>query len=164
LNATIMIVFSEPVDGGTLNASSVQLLRGSTSVAGTMSLLQGSGTAAAFIPTVPLDANTDHHLVVSQAVRDLDGEALEADVTVQFTTGTGQQTSVATVSVLPDSAELLIGSQFQFTETARDAQGNVLAGLPVTWTSGDSLVATVSTTGLVTAAEGSPPFRRKSMG
>jgi len=33
LNAAIVIVFSEPVDGRTLNSSAVQLLRGTTPVA-----------------------------------------------------------------------------------------------------------------------------------
>jgi hypothetical protein len=155
LNASLVIVFSEPIDAATLNASSVQLLRGTTPVAGTVGLLQGSATAAVFIPAAPLAASTSYELIVAQAVQDLSGDALKADATVQFTTGTGGQGSVATVSVVPSSAELLIGSQSQFTATAKDAQGNVLPGLPVTWTSGNPAVVTVSATGLATAqAEG----------
>ncbi|MBK8650086.1 MAG: Ig-like domain-containing protein, partial [Gemmatimonadetes bacterium] len=37
------------------------------------------------------------------------------------------------------------------TATVRDAQGNVLTGRPVTWSSSTPAVATVSTTGLITA-------------
>jgi hypothetical protein len=40
LNASVVIVFSEPVDASTLDAASVQVLRGTTPVAGAVSLLQ----------------------------------------------------------------------------------------------------------------------------
>ena len=155
LNASMVIVFSEPVDGSTLNASSVRLLMGTTSVAGTVNLLAGTATAAVFIPAAPLDASTDYQLIVTPAVRDLGGEALEAGVTVEFTTGTTLLGPVASVSVQPQpdtvTSVFPIGTQYQFTATARDAQGFVVTGHPVTWTSDNPAVATVSVTGLVTA-------------
>jgi alpha-tubulin suppressor-like RCC1 family protein len=165
LNASVVIVFSEPMNAATLNPSSVQLLRGTTPVAGTVSLLEGTATAAVFTPDAALDANTDYQLVVTQAVRDLDGDALAADTTVEFTTGTVLAGSVASVSVAPDSLEVLVGTQFQLTAVATDSQGLPLSGRPITWTSGDALVATVSATGLVTArAEGYTSIEAESEG
>ena len=59
--------------------------------------------------------------------------------------------AVATVTVEPSSATLPVGGTQQFAATARDAQGQPIAGATVTWSIADSLpVATVSTSGLVT--------------
>lgn len=59
---------------------------------------------------------------------------------------------VATVEVAPATGELLIGQTVQLGAVTKDAQGNALSGRPVTWTTSDAAVATVSGTGLVTAA------------
>ena len=59
--------------------------------------------------------------------------------------------AVATVTVAPSSATLAIGATRQLTATLRDANGNVLTGRTVTWTTSGSGTASVSTTGLVTA-------------
>ncbi|MBK7832773.1 MAG: Ig-like domain-containing protein [Gemmatimonadetes bacterium] len=61
------------------------------------------------------------------------------------------QRSVASVNVTVNSAPLIVGQTTQATATVRDAQGNVLTGRPVTWSSSTPAVATVSTTGLITA-------------
>ena len=135
----------------------MQLSRGTTPLAGTVSLLQGSATAAVFTPAAPLEASTAYQLVVTQAIRDLDGDALAAGATVEFTTGTMTVGPVAWVSILGDTLglEAPVGSQFQLTAIARDSQGLLVTGRPIAWTSGDPTVATVSATGLVTAmAEG----------
>src|SRR5207237_8405141 len=60
LNASLVVVFSEPVDKTTLTGTSVQLFRGTSSIPGTLTLLQGSGSAAAFTPAAPLDPDADH--------------------------------------------------------------------------------------------------------
>ena len=58
----------------------------------------------------------------------------------------------ATVTVTPANPTLTaIGATQQLTATARDASGNALSGVSYTWSSSDATVATVSTTGLVTA-------------
>jgi Tol biopolymer transport system component len=158
LNAAMVIVFSEPVNGNTVNSASVQLFRGSTPVAGTVSLLSGTATSAVFAPAAPLDANADYRLTVTRAVRDLQGDPLTAADTVGFTTGTLVAGPVASVSLglNSDTATVVaLGSRFQLTATARDAQGFEVVGLPVTWGSSDPTVLSVSATGLVTAlAEG----------
>lgn len=57
---------------------------------------------------------------------------------------------VATVAVTPVTATVLIGATQQLTATLKDEQGVTLTGRQVTWTSADTAVATVSTTGMVT--------------
>lgn len=59
--------------------------------------------------------------------------------------------SVASVSVTAPQTALAVGETSQYSAVTRDAQGNLLAGRPVTWASSLPAVATVSTTGLVTA-------------
>jgi uncharacterized protein YjdB len=58
---------------------------------------------------------------------------------------------VAAVSVTPASAALTVGQSAPLTATATDANGNVLSGRGITWSSGNSAVATVSAQGLVQA-------------
>lgn len=58
---------------------------------------------------------------------------------------------VATVSVTPSSATLVVGSSATLTATLRDAAGSVLAGRTTSWVTSDASVATVSAAGVVTA-------------
>jgi uncharacterized protein YjdB len=57
---------------------------------------------------------------------------------------------VATVSVTPATASVVIGQTVQLAATPKDANGNTLSGRVVTWSSSNAAVATVSATGLVT--------------
>jgi uncharacterized protein YjdB len=70
-------------------------------------------------------------------------------------TGTSQITvtsaAVATVTVNPPSASLVVGGTQQLTAQTKDANGNVLTGRTVTWTSNNTAAATVSSNGLVSA-------------
>src|SRR5207244_3276099 len=59
---------------------------------------------------------------------------------------------VATVTVSPASINLQTGQTSQLTPTPKDANGNVLTGRTVTWSSDNGSVATVNATGLVTAS------------
>src|SRR3990167_4867188 len=65
--------------------------------------------------------------------------------------GTPPPVAVATVGVTPAGATLAVGEATQLTATTRDASGNALTGRSVAWTSGASGVASVSSSGLVTA-------------
>jgi len=157
LNVGILTVFSEPVSLATLSTSSVQLLRGTTPVPGTVTLLTGTATTAIFTPTTQLSPSTDYHLVVNQTIKDLSGDSLEAGLTADFTTGTTVVGAVTAVFVQPrtDSVTVPVGASAQFTATATDALGNVVEGRPTTWSSSNPGVATVSPTGVVTTlAEG----------
>lgn len=61
--------------------------------------------------------------------------------------------TVAAVSVSAPSTTLIVGATVQATATARDAAGNTLSlsGRTVVWTSGAPSIATVSSSGLVSA-------------
>lgn len=63
--------------------------------------------------------------------------------------------AVNSVSVTPETATVSVGGTLQLTAVPRDAGGNAL-DRPVTWTTGDPAVATVSATGLVTALATGP--------
>jgi alpha-tubulin suppressor-like RCC1 family protein len=97
LNSRIGIVFSEPIDPASLTTATVQLSANGAVIDGTVQT-DASGLAAEFIPTVPLEAGTEYTLVV-HGVRDRSGDALEAPVTTQFTTG-----STVSVSALDGQA------------------------------------------------------------
>jgi uncharacterized protein YjdB len=58
---------------------------------------------------------------------------------------------VAVVSVTPSSASLQVGATVQLSATTRDSNNNVLTGRVIGWSSGNSAIATVSSSGLVTA-------------
>lgn len=60
------------------------------------------------------------------------------------------QIPVATLELSPTGASLLIAGTRQFTATAKDANGAVLAFRPVTWQSSDTTKVRVNGTGLVT--------------
>ena len=156
LNGAIIMYFSEPIAKSSLTGSSVQLFRGTSPVAGTVSLLEGAGSVGAFTPATPLNPNADYQLVVTQAVRDLDGDALAAGATVPFTTGESSTEPPASISLslLTGSDTLLnlaTGTTYPVTATVRDAAGNILIDQPVTWSSSDPNVLTVSQTGVLTA-------------
>ena len=155
LNASIVIVFSEPIDSATLTPASVRLLHGGIEVAGSIHFLDGAQLTVAFVPDAQLAASTDYQLVVSQAVRDRDGQPLAAEETVPFTTGASLVGTAASITFSVDTGMVLVvGATLQLTATVRDAAGNELTDQPVTWFiafTTDPNVLTVSATGLVTA-------------
>ena len=72
---------------------------------------------------------------------------------------------VAAVSISPASASLLTTQTLQLTATTLDSTGTVLIGRTVTWSSGSTGVATVSSNGLVTGvAVGSATITARSEG
>jgi len=151
LNTNIVIVFSEPIDPATLTSSSVQLFLGMSAVAGSVTTLEGSATSAVFTPAAPLAPNTDYRLEVTQAVRDRDGDPLAAPVTIEFTTGTSFAGSATVVAVIPESLIVLVGSAVQLSVESRDTSQLQLNDQPVTWSIDNPSIATISSTGLVTA-------------
>jgi hypothetical protein len=66
-------------------------------------------------------------------------------------TATVSPAPVASVTVSPATATVMLGATRALTATVRDSTGAVLTGRAVAWTSSDTTMATVSTTGIVTA-------------
>jgi trimeric autotransporter adhesin len=58
---------------------------------------------------------------------------------------------VATVIVSPSAPSIAVGATTQLSASTRDANNNVLTGRVVTWSTGNATIASVSTSGLVTA-------------
>src|SRR5207302_189021 len=65
------------------------------------------------------------------------------------TTPIAPPAAVASVDLTPASATVPVGQTVQLTAIPRDANGNALSGPTVTWTSSNTSVLTVSTSGLV---------------
>lgn len=76
-----------------------------------------------------------------------EGKAGQATITV----APAPPAAVASVDVAPGAATVTIGQTVQLAATPRDADGNVLAGRTVTWSTSNAGIATVSSTGLVKA-------------
>jgi alpha-tubulin suppressor-like RCC1 family protein len=159
VNTTIVAIFSEPIDASSVSSSSIRLLRNGSPVAGTARLLEGVTAAVAFQPSEPLNPNAAYTLQITQGVRDLDGEALEAEVQVEFTSGTQFAPNVSSLTVIPDITALEVGSQVQLVARATSGDDTTRApvpieGVPILWESENPAVARVSSTGLVTAIAG----------
>src|SRR5207245_1467972 len=63
---------------------------------------------------------------------------------------------VATVTVTPSTASVAVGQTVQLTATLRDANGNVLSGRTVLWTTDNAVAATVDGNGLVSGVSAGP--------
>ena len=62
--------------------------------------------------------------------------------------------SVATVDVTPGTGTLAVAATLQLNATPRDAQGAAVTGVSVSWSTSAATVATVSSSGMVTAVAG----------
>jgi len=150
VNASMVVVFSEPLNKGTVTASSVRLLAGRTEVAGRVRVLDGDATMVAFTPNAALARNREYRLVVGQGITDLSGEAIGSDFVVGFTTGQTTTGPPASVVVQPENVWLIAGTKYQLSAKVFDLAGNLLVDQPVTWST-SVIELSVSATGLVTA-------------
>ena len=90
-----------------------------------------------------------------------DSRADSAQVTI---TG-GTPVPVTAVLVSPATASIAVGATVQLTATTRDANGNVLSGRAITWSSSATGMATVNASGLVSGvAAGSATITATSEG
>jgi len=87
LNVIVGVVFSEPIDRATVNASTIRLLRDGRQVNGDV-LLQANSWNAEFVPAAALDPGSRYELIVTTQVRDTDGDALESSYNIPFITTT----------------------------------------------------------------------------
>lgn len=79
-----------------------------------------------------------------QVAASAEGKSAIAEITVN-------PTPVATVRLSPASRDLLVGQTVQIVAEPLDGEGNVLPGRPVTFTTSNATVASVSGAGVVTA-------------
>ena len=153
LNTRVTIIFSEPIAPSTLTTSSVELRADGVAIPGTIEIVEG-GVAAEFVPLRPLRENTVHRLVITTGVRDVEGEGLQSDVSVEFTTGSSSKVPVTSVEVTPHEAALqvgdVLGDSVQLALTVNTAHG-AATDREVIWSTSDPMIAVVSSNGLVTA-------------
>ena len=151
LNASLVMVFSQPIDATTLTTSNVQLLNGTSIVPGVVSFGDAQHVIAIFQSNATLAPNTNYQLAAGSGIRDTHGKPLAAPVSVTFTTGQGitTNTPVASVKVSPVAITLGYQSSVALSPTVKDAAGDVLAGRTLSWSSSAPGVATVSTAGVV---------------
>lgn len=62
----------------------------------------------------------------------------------------GGEATLVAVLVAPDSADVPLGANYRLVAEARDDRGRSLVGAPVTWSSTDTSIVKVDSTGLVT--------------
>ena len=133
--ATVAVGASVPLEAEVLDASGRALTgrkivwaSGDPSIA----TVSGSGVVSGVkVGTVQIAASAE-------------GKSAIAEVTVN-------PTPVASVRLTPSTRDLLVGQTVQLSAQALDAQGNVLAGRPIGFTSSNGTVASVNSAGLVTA-------------
>ena len=90
-----------------------------------------------------------------------DGKSGSAAITVT----NPAPTPVASVTVSPSTASLTVGQGVRLVATTKDSAGNTLSGRAVTWSSSAPSIATVDSTGYVTAvAAGSATITATSEG
>lgn len=87
LNASIVVVFSEPVDGATIDAATFALDVAGQQVSGVSRLSDSIGLRAEFDADTLLQKMTTYTIVVSRGVRDLNGTPLDSAISSTFTTG-----------------------------------------------------------------------------
>ncbi len=152
LNAVMVMVFSEPVDPGTINSGTIGLQVNSQPVAGGASLLS-DGLHATFTPDAPLAPQTTYTLVITTGVADLAGQHLAQALQVSFTTGAVAAT-VASVTLEPSLATVAPGGTVRLEGVLRDSAGQYLdaynpAAPALSWSSDDPAVAVAAPSGLV---------------
>lgn len=151
INAQVVVQFSEPVDGLTLNQVTVSGNGGAVQV---MSRLSNGNQTLTLAPLVTLSASATYTVSVS-GVKDLSGNALTAPVTTTFTIGTGADLTLPSVTAAsPANGATGVATtgviQLQFSKPVD----------PLTITTGDFLVVPQATGipisgSIATSADGS---------
>ena len=106
-NAIISAVFSEPVDQATLDQNSIRLsLASGGAVEGTVQPTAGSALGAEFVPATPLLPATEYRVLVMRSVRDLSGDALEVQASLDFTTEGPEPGNAIVVTAVTSGGDL----------------------------------------------------------
>jgi hypothetical protein len=97
INKKIVINFSDAMDPATITDATITLQQGETNITGAVAL-SASGTAVTFTPDSNLTASIPHTATVTTEAKDLAGDALAAEFTLNFTTGAAPDTTPPTVT------------------------------------------------------------------
>ena len=153
LSASIVVIFSEPIDLATLSDGGFRLARDGVPVEGILRPAPESSVGVEFVPAVPLEPHTEYDLVLTSAIRDLSGDALESAGTTSFTTQSadpGPSPFEPPPPFVPPT-DPPAGSRLEFTTQPADVVEFTPFAAPVTVTLRDAQGATVTGfTGYVT--------------
>jgi len=137
-NQTITATFSKAMDSATITASgtfTVAVAGGGAAVAGTVSY---AGSTAAFTPTANLTANTQYTATITNAAKDLSGNALVAGAVPNpwnFTTGAGPSGTAPTITLTsPANADTNVVLNKTVSATFSTAMNPVTITAPGTFT------------------------------
>jgi uncharacterized protein YjdB len=125
---------------------------GGSAFAGTVTWTS-SNTSVATV--TPFSAAASHVSAIAPGTATITASTGGVSGTSVITVVTAGSGLVASVAISPSSANFVEGPQgfgapVQLTAALADTSGNALTGFPVTWTSSDGTIASVSSTGLVT--------------
>jgi hypothetical protein len=111
LNQVITVTFNEEMDPTTINQNSFTIV-GTSAIVG---LISYSGTTATFTPNVALTPNTTYVGMVTTALHDLNGNALQQDYAWSFTTGATLQPKVLTTSPTSNETDVVLNKVISAT-------------------------------------------------
>ena len=141
LNKIITINFNEVMNPATITQASIILQAGAVAVSGTVTY---SGTTATFTPASRLAVNTTYTGRVTTAVKDLNGNALQAEYVWTFSTGA----TLSPVVISTDPANNATGVPLNKTITA--TFNMVMDPLSINTTTFKLMQGTTAVTGIVT--------------
>jgi len=135
--------------GGTVQFSSFgQMTNGdSVPVSATYSATGGSISTSGLFTA---GSTGGSFVVIATVPINQQGGGTRADTSQVAITGGATPVPVNTVVVTPTTASIAVGVTVQLTATPKDANGNVLTGRTITWSSSTAGTASVDGTGLVT--------------
>ncbi len=143
LNSSIVIVFSEPIEGSTATLETVRLVSDGQPVPVELALAP-DGLTVELLAVDPLAPEDDFTVVIEDEIADLSGDRLEQAVAIPFTTAAAPEPTAIIVS--PDSVTVGAGLSVQLS--VRDSDGNLMAASSLEWASSDSSVVRISSNGL----------------
>jgi len=88
INATVAVIFSEPVDLTTLTSKSLRLLKGTEPAPGVIRPDPTSAVGVELVPARPLTSGAAYQLVLTNAIADRTGDRLDGSLTSEFQTET----------------------------------------------------------------------------
>jgi hypothetical protein len=152
LTSAITVAFNEAMNASTINATTITIKQGSTSVTGTVTY---SGTTAKFTPSASLVANSVYTGTVTTGAKDVAGNSLAANFTWSFATSTAADVTAPTVSsVVPANLATAIAVSSTITANFSEAMN----AATITAASFTLKQGTTSVTGAVTYSGTSAKF------
>jgi alpha-tubulin suppressor-like RCC1 family protein len=142
LNSSIVIVFSEPIEGSTATLETVRLVRDGQPVPVELAVAP-DGLRVELLVVDPLTPEADFTLVIEDEIADISGDRLEQAVAIPFTTAAAPEPAII---VSPDSVTVGAGLSVQLS--VRDSNGTLVAASSLEWSSSDSSVVRISSDGL----------------